>query len=260
MKYWVIKFTPLFTSAKVKILDLPAGSIVESTGRESEGLSEVSFITRQKTYLGWVHTSYLEELVYQFKESTVFTQQTDYPYDSAQYIVWEGSTLFNLCGEACIAYIYGDTVESLLSVWKATPASLYNKIIYGGLSKTTGIGDLIDMVKIYNGNTVGLNAMIYDPISKHPLVSPDRIAKLLINFNLIVGCKISGTSGELKASGIPHWIVLNKVVQDGVNRGWVEIWNPFSGRKELYSWREFIASTYPMYGLLVERRYYELDF
>ena len=253
MMFWVIKYTPLFDERKNKILDLPAGSIVEKTSWIKDDLSEIKFITRAKTYTGWVYTSYLEELIYQHKQNTVFTQPTDYPYDAAQYIVWEGSTLYNLCGEACVAYIFKDSVENLLQIWKAKPASLYNRIINNGKSATTVVSDLINMVSIYNGKTNNLNGLLFDDISRSALITPARLSKVLEDYNLIVSCKI-GTNGELKASGILHWIVLEKVVQDGVNRGWVEVWNPYSGRTEFYSWREFSASTLPLYGLSIERK------
>lgn len=254
MKHWVVRYTSLFTSPtpKVKILDLPVGSIV-TKGQTKGNMSEVEFITRSKIYVGWVYSIYLEELVYHYPENTVFTQQTDYPYDAAQYIIWEGSVLFNLCGEACVAHIFKDTVENLLTAWKARPASLYNKIIHGGKSATTGIADLVDMVSVYNGETASIKISLYDPISRSALISPHRLKVLLEEYSLIVGCKISGSTGELKTSGIPHWITLENVVEDGINKGSVEIWNPFSGRTESYSWREFVASIYPIYGLLVKR-------
>jgi hypothetical protein len=37
-------------------------------------------------------------------------------------------------------------------------------------------------------------------------------------------------------------VVLDKVIPDGINRGWVEIYNPFPNKRQMYSFNEFIKS------------------
>jgi len=248
MKWWVIKYTPLIAGSSV-LLYLPQGSVVE--GERGGEYSQVSFITRNKNYSGTVYSNYLEELTYEFPENTVFSwSQTPYPYDAAQYILWKNNVQFNLCGEASICYIFGDTIENMLTKWEAKPVSVFQRIFHGGKANTTGINDLKDMVAIYGGETELLSNLLKD--KSVPILSPRRLQSVVNKWRIVIACRISGATGELRASGIPHWVVLDKVIPDGINRGFVEIWNPFSGRGERYGWREFSESVYPPYGLAIK--------
>lgn len=248
MSHWVIRYTPLTDNNKKKLLDLPAGSVVDLTGNYYDGYSEVIFITRLKTWMGWVRKDYLEELVYEYPSENVFLSsvQTPYPYDAAQYIIAYNGTLYNLCGEGCVAWIFNNNIIEFLNAWQSRPVSFFNRIIYGGKSLPTGIGDLKNMVLTYGATT-------WDFSEKIDTVSPGNLMRVLDEgYKLIIGCKISSIKGNLQGSGIPHWIVVTKVTPDGIDNGWVEIYNPYSDRRERYSWREFRNSIGNPYGIFVK--------
>lgn len=247
MSYWVIHYTPLTDNNKTKLLDLPVGSVVNLTGNYYDGYSEVTFITRLKTWTGWVRKEYLEEIVYEYPSENVFpvSAQTPYPYDAAQYIVAYGGTLYNLCGEGCVAWIFHNNIIEFLSAWQAKPVSFFNRIIYNGKSLTTSIADLKNMVTTYGEIT-------WDFADKIDTVSPGNFKKVLEDgYKCIVGCSISG-SGYLQSSGIRHWIVVSNVTPDGIDNGWVEIYNPFFDRKERYAWRNFKQSIGNPCGIFVK--------
>lgn len=258
MDFWINHFTPLYGSVvyKNKLLDLPQGSIVQKTLQTQDGYCEVIFITRQKTWRGWVWSNHLEELYNEYDLEGVFSvyQQTPYPYDAAQYIIAYGGYLYNLCGEGCVSFIFGKDIisERFLADWKISPVSWFNRLIFGGKSLTTGLSDLENMIATYGAETALLQTRLYDTASKSTLLSPARLKGILDEgFKVIVGCKIK--QGRLSGSGIGHWIVVTKIVPDGVDNGWVECYNPYPDRRERYSWKEFVASVgSPPYGLCVK--------
>lgn len=138
-----------------------------------------------------------------------------------------------------------------LGDWKAKPLSWFNKIILNGKSLLTGIPELIDMAKTYDSDYIELKNKLYDPLSKSVLLSPNRIKEVLREgYKLVWGCSIAGT-GELQKGGIRHWIVINNITPDGIDEGWVEIYNPYTDRKKMYSWRIVIESAGIPVGLFV---------
>ncbi len=250
MRYFTIKYAPLFDVFKNKILDVPANSILE-VDTLSSPLSQVVFRTRSKDYTGWFYSDYLEPLIFSLQEDVVKSEtQSPYPYDAGQYIIWKNNIQYNLCGEFCVANIFGKSIDTFLKDWEAKPASLFNRIFREGKSLTSGVPELIDMVKTYQGQHQSIDAL-KDPHGKYILMSPGRVQNILKDWKLIIGCKISGISGELKTTGIPHWVTVLNVIPDGFG-GWVEIYNPFPNRIEVYSWREFISSVGNPYGLFVK--------
>lgn len=233
---------------------MPMGSRVYKTHQTQGEFSEVLFVTSTKEYMGWAYTKYLEELQYEFPVTGVFgASQTPNPVDAAQYIIWKNNVQYNLCGEGCVAFLFGETIETFLEKWEAKPVSYFHQVFQGGKARTTGIGDLMDMVDVYGAETQSLRNLIYDAVSNGSLISPGILRDLVDEWCVIVGCKISGVMGELKPSGIPHWIVLDRVIPDGINNGMVEIYNPFPDRVQRYSWKEFLASIGTPYGIGIKR-------
>lgn len=233
---------------------MPVGSVVSKTNRTHGEFSEIVYYTHLKEYTGWAYTKYLEELWYEFPAAGVFNwSQTTSPVDAAQYIVWKNNVQYNLCGEGCVAYIFGETIESFLEKWEAKPVGNFSRIFKGGKATTTGIGDLRDMADVYGAETDSLRDLVYDSIYRGILISPNILKSLLDCWSIIIGCKISGVTGELRASGVPHWIVLTKVIPDGINNGMVEVYNPFPDRIQRYSWKEFLASIGTLYGIGIRR-------
>lgn len=233
---------------------MPVGSKVQRTNQTQDGFSEVEYITNQRNYVGWVHTKYLEELQYEFPVVGVFgSSQTPNPVDAAQYIIWKNNIQYNLCGEGCVAFIFGETIETFLEKWEAKPISYFHRVFQGGKAATTGIADLRDMVNVYGAESIPLRDLNYDSISDGSLISPGILRDFVDKWCIIIGCKISSVTGELKSSGVPHWVVLDRVIPDGINNGIVEVYNPFPDRIQRYSWKEFLASIGTPYGLAIKR-------
>ncbi len=253
MKYFNIKYATLFTSRGNKILDIPAHSILDSVPESkdvSTELTEELFKTRTKDYVGWIYSDYLEPLSFEFPENVVESEsQTTYPYDAAQYIIWRKNIQYNLCGEFCVAHVFGKSIDEFLIDWESKSPVMFNRVFKSGWSQPTGVGELKDMVGVYEGDYKNLEDL-RDQHGKYIILSPMRLMVQLKDWKLILGCKISGASGELQPTGISHWVVVLKVIPDGFG-GWVEVYNPFPNRVERYSWRELIKSVGIPYGLFV---------
>ena len=233
---------------------MPVGSRVYKTNRTHGVFSEVEFESSLRVYVGWAYTKYLEELSYEFPLAGVFTSsQTPNPVDAAQYIIWKNNVQYNLCGEGCVAFLFGETIETFLEKWEAKPVSYFQRVFQGGKAATTSVADLKDMVSVYGAETESIRDLVYDAVSNGSLISPGTLRDLADVWCLIMGCKISVVTGELKPNGVPHWIVLDKVIPDGINNGTVEIYNPFPDRVQRYSWKEFLSSIGTPYGIGIKR-------
>lgn len=238
---YIIHYTPLLDSliTRKALLYLPERSIVQKTLNTQGEYSEVVFITRQKTYQGWVRSVYLEDLYYEFPVEGVFSvsEQTDYPYDAAQYITAYGGILYNLCGQGCIAWIYDKNIMEFLEDWRLSPNSYFPRIIHNGKSELTGTAELKNMVATYSGTCSYLKDELYDSMSKSILLTPTRLKSVLDKGLPIVGVRINRT-GVLQNQGISHWIVVTDVMPDGIDDGQVIIYNSFFDRRQRYSWKE----------------------
>lgn len=254
---YIIHYTSLVDSPTTRknLLYLPERSVVQRTSNTFNEYSEVQFITRQKTYLGWVHSVYLEDLFYEFPIEGVFSvpEQTDYPHDAAQYITKYGGTLYNLCGEGCVAWIYKKTITEFLEDWKEFPKSYFSRIIHDGKSEPTGVSDLRNMVSVYGGEVSYLRDDLFEDFSKSVILSPARLKSVLDEGCPIVGVKISNRTGQLQPTGISHWVAIKNVVSDGIDSGQAIIYNPFSDRQERYSWSELKISMGIPFGIVVHR-------
>lgn len=160
--------------------------------------------------------------------------------DAAQYMYRHGKKQFNLCGEFSVAFcakdhFQNDNIEDFLDYWQAKQLKWYQSVFYNGLSRTTGIYDLEVMLKEY-GYDVPAQRFATVPMT------PDAVANKLVGFQAIVGVKIDWT-GYLVGSGIAHWVALDRINVIDKNHAIVDIYNPYTNRKEPYSWREFMTST-----------------
>ena len=254
MKHWIIKYTSLYKEPKVgiKICDLPARSVVTVLNEYQSIYTKVKF----RNFVGWVYNNYLEEIVEEFPRGVVqIDNPTPEDYDAAQYIIYNGNTQYNLCGEMCVAYIFGDSVENFLEVWKAKPNSYFQRVFGTGKARGTNAEELKDMVKVYaNSATLYAQNALHDTMSSRVLLSPARLRNWLEDgWKYIASVKISGVTGELQPTGILHWVTITKITPDGIGRGWVELYNPFPNQKERYSWKEFVASAGNPYGIFVKQ-------
>jgi hypothetical protein len=253
---WIIRFTPLFTSSKIKILDLPVGSIVEKTGYVKDNLSEVFFITRLKTYRGWVYTVYLEDLTYDLPQDIVEIEKTTpYPYDFKQYVYVEnGSVYYNACGLFCVAQITKLSIEKVFENWKTKSPVAYKNVVLG--NKGTGVADLKDIAESCGVSTVlSFPDILRDEFGKL-ILSPRTLKKHIEDNYIISNCLINNT-GIVSPSGIPHWVTLVDIEPYGINNGLVYLYNPAWNAIERYSWREYTASVKIPNGISIPKEQHE---
>lgn len=246
------------------LCEMPFGSLVEVVGESTSTYSgmltpwtEVIYQTSLRTYRGWTYSGFLED--YDPAEHlpvVAIENPTPNPQDAAQNAILFGQTQYNLCGQLCVAYLAGVSLETMLNVWGVKAPTVFNRIFYGGRGRTTGIPDLQSMLTAFDFSTPAqpFQDALRDPVLERTLVTPGRVARLLQERRAIIGVSIEGALGRLKPSGIPHWVVLEQVHPRGINDAVVEIYNPYTNQMEIYSWAELIASmgTYP-HGLWVER-------
>ena len=249
VKKWCIWQTPyLNTPNGTKILDIPLGSVVEATGNEQDvNISGHDTLWAEVTYrdqTAWVYKGYLDDLVEKFPNLEVpIPNPSPEPNDAAQYLIWDGRVKYNACGELCAAFIGGDDIETFLNKWKEVSPGYYIWAIGGKNDNLTGTDALDSMLSVYGHPIPNLrfDAGLTDPIIGFK-ISPGRIKKMLEKYYLIAGVKIDLNSGKLRGQGIGHWVVLDKIVPNGINGGWVELYNPFPNKRQEYSYDEFIKS------------------
>jgi len=233
--------------------DILPGSIVMPTGNQQtlslagqlSVWSEIIF----KDHTGWINDAYLEDYLEKFSNEVTIAAPTPDPNDAAQYIFVEGRVKHNLCGEFCVSFIVGDSIDNVLAKWKQALPDAYRKILGGEMDKTTGPGTLEGILNQYGisrqqGQIFDYKTGLTDPVIGYQ-PSPGRFAKMLQTHCLIAGVNIDGGTGRLRGAGIGHWVVLDKVTpvgRNGGNGGWVEIYNPFPNRCEEYSYDEFTLS------------------
>jgi hypothetical protein len=249
VKKWVIWQAPLRQiPTGDKFLDIPSGTIVEVTGRqqpvEMSGQPRIwSEILYNDNRL-WVYDGYLEDLVEKYPNFEVIIEHpTPDPYDAAQYLILDGHTKYNMCGELCVAFIGGDSIETFLNKWLAISPSYYKWALQGDSDKSTGIDALESMLSVYGYSfpLLRFDEGLTDPVMGFRL-SPGRINRLLRSYSLIAGVNIDGVTGKLRGQGVGHWVVVDKITPNGVNCGWVELYNPFPNKRQDYSYDEFINS------------------
>jgi len=263
---WITSYASLFKSSLIeRWAYLPIGTVVEPTGQTKDELYkgmmtrfvEVKYVDGANNWLGWVYENYLEDLAFEFPAGVVrILNATPNPLDAAQYMVWRGRVQYNLCGELCVCYCTAvdEDIDTFLSDWESKQPTFFNRIFSGGLSRGTGLADLDSMLAVYAYEPPNprLDAALKDALGR-TLVTPGRVAKLLAKNRIIASCHIDGHNGRLRGSGVLHWVVLEKVIPDGIGQGWVHLYNPFPNRMERYSWDEWIKSSGQPYGILVKR-------
>lgn len=258
-RFWTTGQAPmreLPDASSRKMLDIPFGRVVRVTGHSHGDWIEAVYITAQKRYVGWVYQGYLEELFDEFPQNVVSIQSpTLDPHDAAQYIIFRGNTQYNLCGEICVCYITGDDLDTMLKNWEAKAVNIFRRVFDEGLSKGTGLDDLDSMLALYGYDVpvLRLGTALRDALLQRPMVTPGQFETLLEGNRIIVSVKISKTTGNLQASGILHWVVLEEVIPQGIDRGLVKLYNPFTNQHQMYSWTELKASMGAPSGLVVKR-------
>jgi hypothetical protein len=256
MMLWINHYTSLLRvplSVSSKVCDLPKNAVVESLEEYDGDFMRVRY-TASRVFEGWVLIAYAEIVEHVLPHNVVDMGdlQTPNRQDAAQYVLYLNNVQYNLCGEMCICAIFGANLSAFLKDWKAKPLSWYDRVFKGGRSRTTGIAELRDMASFYPGETATINESLKDPHSGKILLSPRRLNFLVTKgWQIIIGVKIETGKGELRFSGVPHWVVVTDVKPTSIDRALVTIYNPFGNQAEQYSWREFTQSVGVPYGLML---------
>lgn len=269
MQKWVI------TQAKLRdvpggrpgskvLCEIPAFAVVEPTGTETTTTFngeptdwvEVTYTSASRTWRGWTYEGFLADLENESDPVVAIETPTPNPNDAAQYAIWLGNVQYNLCGELAVAYCINASLKVLLETWQAKVPSVYNYIFYGGKGKTTSLTDLDGILHAFDVSTptTRLDRVLYDKVLQRSLVTPQRLEGVLLANRIIVGCRIETALGRLRASGVPHWVVVESVYPYGINNAATYLYNPYTNVMEAYTWSELLASTGPIpQGILVPR-------
>jgi hypothetical protein len=173
-KKWVNRFAPLFKpnsnmdevplTLRIKIMDLFERTIVEATGEKKEPYEEVRYITETNVFTGWVHGGDLENYVENYpRDCVVINNQTPAPNDFEQYFIFNGIKQVNGCGELCVAFVLGISLQQLLENWQVKLPVFWKSIFGDGRARGTGSGELQEMFGIYNQSSQQLTTALYEP-------------------------------------------------------------------------------------------------
>jgi hypothetical protein len=219
--------------------------------------------TKGEDVHGWVKDGYLEDLQANpnFREAEVnIPHPSNDPTDPAQFLMWDSENVVktNMCGELCVAFIGGDDIETFLKKWEAHDKLYYPWAVKGDSNNPLLWYHIDKMLEVYGHPSPNLK---YKDGLTGPGISflstPGRIKKLLETRFLIAHVRIDGSGKLVRVEDKPwvgHWVVLDKIIPYGVNRGRVEIYNPYHNKREEYSYADFIKSCAPGYsGLWVNR-------
>jgi hypothetical protein len=238
-----------------RVCGLPENSILIGTGRSDGEFTQVVF--RASTdFAGWVESVLLDEITYALPHDVV---RLDHPtaslQDLNQYVFADEvdgkQVLYNLCGELSVCYIGGIPLSTMLQLWKAQPVSYFNRIFLGGRSATTGVADLVNMLKIFDGVESWDVDTVFRQAFNKTIITPSRLAGVLRDgWKIIVGVRIRG-NGHITSMGTLHWITLRESVPHGIDDGWVTYYNPATNNEELIGFDALSASMGTPFGLLV---------
>jgi hypothetical protein len=181
----------------------------------------------------------------------VIFNQTPYPNDFEQYFIYNGAKQVNACGELCVAFVLGISLQELLENWQVKAPSFWKRIFSGGRARGTASSELREMFDIYAQANQELVTALYEPHAKRSRYTIKGMQRLLGTGSVIASVSIDNNSGLLRGSGILHWVAVTKVTAERNGLGFVEVYNPAMNRIEVYSWLEFVNSARQPYGVYV---------
>ena len=261
-KKWVNRFTPLFKpnsimdevplTLRIKVTDLFERTVVEATGEKREPYEEVRYVTESNVFTGWVHGGDLEDYVENYpRDCVVISNQTPSPNDFEQYFIFNGLKQVNGCGELCVAFVLGISLQEMLENWQVKAPSFWKRIFGGGRARGTGSGELSEMFSIFAQESIQLTTALFEPHIKRSRYTIKGMQRLLETGSVIASVNIDGGTGLLRGSGVLHWVVVTKITAERNGIGFVEVYNPAMNRIEVYSWMEFLSSARLPYGVYV---------
>ena len=249
-----IRYTQMWTNynATVKVCDLLTDSVLIDTYERVGDYAKVIF-RATSDFVGWVYRGHLEEITYALPNNVVnIPRQTNSLQDAAQYILDVDGVKFNLCGELCIASILERDFQVLLDKWKAGDLGLFERL-YKYRSQPTSATDLMNILKFYHCGVQSLPDALLEPKTGNTILTTQRLANLIANgWHPIVGVSIETVHGKLRTKGTRHWVAVEAVTGNGVDDGWVDIYNPFSNNVERREWEVFKNSVGVPIGVLVK--------
>jgi len=259
-KKWVNRFAPLYKPAtnmdekpltlRIKIMDLYERTIVEATGEKRDPYEEVAYTTEKGVVIGWMYGADLENYVEKYpRDCVVIYNQTPAPNDFEQYFIFNGVKQVNACGELCVAYILGISLQEMLENWQVKAPNFWKRIFGGGKARGTGSGELSEMFDIFAQPSIQLTTALFEPHIKRNRYTIKGLQRLLEGGSVIASVNMDGATGWLRGSGVLHWVVVTRVIAERNGLGFVEIYNPAMNRIEYYSWQEFINSARQPYGV-----------
>jgi hypothetical protein len=259
-KKWVNRFAPLYKpeanmnttplTLRTKIMDLYERTVVEATGEVRDPYEEVKYTTETGTTTGWMFSADLEEYVEKYpKDCVVIPNKTANPNDFEQYFIYNGVKQVNACGELCVCYALGISLQELLDSWQVKAPTFWKSVFGGGKARGTGSGDLVQMLDIFSRSSMQLTTALFEPHIKRNRYTIKGMQRLIENGSVIASVNIDSTSSWLRGSGVLHWVVVTKVIAERNGLGFVELYNPAMNRIEYYSWAEFINSAHQPYGV-----------
>jgi len=240
-KKWIIKeygYTPMMALPQAsgkKMRDLSHKMIVTASGEIDNGFEQVYY----GGDLGWVLSKYLENYDQVLPKDCVDMGdlQTPDENDAQQYIVWNGVKQVNMCGEMCVAFLLNLPLETVLENWRAGSLPFYKRIFGGGRATGTSAEDLMILLALYGKESVLLSKIL-----------PQYTPELLRPLTCITSCRMDTVTGRLNGGGVGHWVVPVTIHAERCGYGYVEIYNPYPNRIEVYSWPEYLASCRQPYG------------
>jgi len=252
---WLIKFTSLYDSpgGRKQNVKLFEKRIYDLTGNRAifrdSPWTEIKFIeyvnSKEIERRGWVQDVYLEDYV-DDPDSRGFEVNIPHPTpdstDAAQYMVWRKDAKYvNMCGELCVAFIAGEDIETFLNKWEKMEGSFYKNVI--PFDRPTGPDEVNNMLMVYGypKKYLTLEAGLTDEATGLKK-SPGRFQRMLATHYLIAAVRIDSIAGNIGEGKVGHWVVVDRVIADGIDRGWVEIYNPFPNKRQVYSYDEFTRS------------------
>ncbi len=260
MRAWVNGSAPLRDVANLSakpLVVVPERAVVELTSKQASfrgaELVEVEYKDAQRVWLGWVYAGFIEPYEENYQINCVdLGEQTANPNDAEQYVLYNKARQVNLCGQICTAFCLEMPLFEFLELLRVKNATLWARI-FGGAGKVangTGVPDLIKFFSAAGMRAESLIESLRDETLNRSRYTVSGVKKLLESGKLIASVRIDH-AGRLKASGILHWVVITKVVPERAGYGFIELYNPFSNRIEVYSWDEFLKSSQMVYGVYV---------
>jgi len=256
---WVNRFAPLYKpnpnmnevplKLSTKIMDLFERTVVEATGQKQDPYEEIRYVTATGVTTGWMFQADLEDYVENYAhDCVVIYNQTPDPNDAEQYFVFNGIKQVNACGELCVAFVLGISLQQLLENWQLKLPTFWQQVFAGGKARGTTASELSEMFDIYAQESQQLRTVMYQPHIGRSRYTIQGLQNLVKTGSVIASVSIDSATTQLRGSGIGHWVVVTKVIAERNGLGSVELYNPAMNRIEWYSWLEFVNSARDPYG------------